>query len=33
MTDNVIRIRFHEDLARGDNPELGRLMNRMRYNM
>lgn len=33
MTDNVIHIRFHEDLAQDQSPELGRLLNRMRYNM
>jgi len=31
--DNVIHIRFHEDLAQDRSPELGRLLNRMRYNM
>jgi len=33
MSDNVIHIRFHEDLSEGQPRELGRLLNRLRYSM
>lgn len=33
MTENVIHIRFSEDLSEGQSPQMGRLLNRLRYNM
>lgn len=33
MSDNVIHIRFSEDLSEGRSRELGSLLNRLRYNM
>ena len=32
-TDNIIHIRFHEDLSEGQPRILGSLLNRLRYNM